>query len=265
MEYIDFVKTKKQYNLRVIQLQEKKIQVEKLEEIFSNTEKYLSKFKGIENQFKQLLTDASFSGVNDSLKLAEKFSRKAPLVDDKLVELESFTSFPTDEVQANFQNQIQLIRSNLDVQNMDFAIKKSAKLIETLHSERRRLEKELELKRLEELRLEGERKERLEKERLSKIEKERKEKERLERERLAKAERERLEKERLEANRLARLEVERQARLKRNKKIAKYIGIALAIGLGIWIIIAFIIPFVVEWWPALLLLAIAIGYFALKD
>jgi hypothetical protein len=234
MEYVDFVKTKRQNNLKVAELKEKKMQVEKLEELFSNTEKYLNKFKGVENQFHGLLKNTSGTSISNSLKLAKEFSNKAPVVDDKLVELESVTNFPTDEVQSNFQNQIQLIRSNMDVQNMDFAIKKSDKLIDKLYSERKRIEKELELKRLEELRLERERKERLEKERLAKIEKERKEKERLEKERLAKIERERLEKERLEAERLARIEAERLAKIEKKQKIAKYIGIAVAVSFGIW-------------------------------
>ena len=50
----------------------------------------------------------------------------------------------------------------------------------------------------------------------------------------------------------------------RNLKIAKYVGIAILIGFGLWLIIAFVIPFVIEWWWAILLGAGAIGFLIYK-
>ena len=78
-----------------------------------------------------------------------------------------------------------------------------------------------------------------------------------ERERLAKLEKERLERERLEREKKEKQEL--------YIKIAKYVAIAVGIGLALWIIVAFIIPFLMAWWWLILLIGGAIAYFAFKD
>lgn len=71
---------------------------------------------------------------------------------------------------------------------------------------------------------------------------------------------------------IARIYMEEQKRLQRereererNIKIAKYIGIAIAIGFGIWLLITYVIPFLVEWGVAILvtiILILILAYFS---
>lgn len=48
-------------------------------------------------------------------------------------------------------------------------------------------------------------------------------------------------------------------------KIAKYVAIAIGVGLALWIVFAIIIPFIVAYWWLILLIGGGIAYFIFKD
>lgn len=154
----------------------------------------------------------------------EKFVTDVSVLDTVLSELNNINDFPTSQTETETKNHISYCNITMQLQDVKSTIDKTVNIANKIRAERNRIENENRAYQEQQ-------------------------------------ERERLERERIERERLAE---EAERRKERNLKIAKYVGIALAIGVGIWILLAFIIPFIMEWWWAILLIAVAIGYFASK-
>lgn len=265
MEYIEFIQNKDKNKVKIKEIENSISKLDIIKNIAKTHSKYFSKFNIIRHQVEDFLKNESPNSIDELENKIKHFTQNISNLESKVFELENISNFPTTEVENEIKNHIHFCYNGMDIDKINIGIDKCNSLITKLSSEKNRIQKEKEARKQEEERLERERLAKIESERLQKIENERKEKER----------KERLERERIEQERLAKLEKERleRERLEREKKekqelyikIAKYVAIAVGIGLALWIIVAFIIPFLMAWWWLILLIGGAIAYFAFKD
>ena len=265
MEYTEFIQNKDKNRVKAKEIENSISKLEAIKSIAKTHSKYFSKLNIVRQQIQEYLKNDSHSSIAELENKLKHFIQNIPTLESRIFELENISNFPTNEIENEIKNHIHFCYNGMDIDKINLSIEKSNSLLSKLNSERIRIQKEKEANQLEKERLEKERLAKLERERLQKIENERKERER----------QERLERERIEQERLAKLERERleRERLEREKKekqelyikIAKYVAIAIGIGLALWIIFAFIIPFIVAYWWLILLIGGGIAYFAFKD
>jgi Domain of unknown function (DUF334) len=265
MEYIEFIQNKDRNRVKAKEIENSISKLETIKNIAKTHRQYFSKLNIVRQQIEDYLKNDSHTSIAELDNKLKHFIQDIPTLESRVFELESITNFPTNEIENEIKNHIHFCYNGMDIDKINLAIGKSNSLLSKLNSERVRVQKEKEANQLERERVEQERLAKLERERLQKIENDRKEKERLER-----LERERLEQERLAELELERIERERLEREKKEKqelyiKIAKYVAIAIGIGLALWMIFAFIIPFIVQWWWAILLIGGGIAYLIFKD
>lgn len=265
MEYIEFIQNKDKNRLKVKEIENSISKLEAIKNIAKTHSKYFSKLNIVRQQIQEYLKNDSHTSIAELDNKLKHFIQNIPTLESRVYELENITNFPTNEIENEIKNHIHFCYNGMDIDKINLSIEKSNSLLSKLNLERVRVQKEKEASQLEKERLEKEQLAKLERERLQKIENERKEKERQERlerekieqERLAKLERERLERERLEREKKEKQEL--------YIKIAKYVAIAIGVGLALWIIFAFIIPFIVQWWWAILLVGGGIAYLIFKE
>lgn len=265
MEYIEFIQNKDKNRIKIREIENSISSLNSIKNITKSHSKYFSKLNIIRQQVEEYLRNDSPNAIFELDNKLKTFTQNIPNLESKVFELEQISNFPTAEIENEIKNHIHFCYNGMDIDKINFAFEKCNTLMSKLNSERIRVQREKDAKKLEDERLEQERLEKLERQRKQKIENEKREKERLER-----LERERLEQERLAQIERKRLERERLEREKKEKqelyiKIAKYVAIAIGVGLALWIIFAFIIPFIVAYWWLILLIGGAIAYFIFKD
>lgn len=233
--YIDFILEKISNRTKLLELETLLKKLTTLKDNLQSNKIFLNKYEGIKYQIYSYLNKGSKNDIIEVERKVQNFCTSIKGFDLKLMELDKIEDIPTKELENEIKTFIQNSYKNLKIDDINIALGTCGSLIDKVELERIRIK--------------------------SDKEREKQEKERLEKERLERLERERVERERLERERLER---EKQEKKELYIKIAKYVGIGIAILFALWLLLAVIIPFIVEFWWLLLLIGGVIAYFKFK-